>query len=93
MTDHMLPIIRQMHDADSHGRRAEILLECPLMILMKYRDVFEKVCEQTGFQAGTEYLLFLSVAVRQTRFRGNIKGAGLSHATGQLLAIVDGGRP
>jgi hypothetical protein len=90
MTDSMFPMIRQMHDADTHARRAEILLECPVILMIKYRHVFLKACEVTGFQPGVDYLEQFAVALHQTRHRGNLKSAGLSHATGHLILIAEG---
>lgn len=90
MTDFMLPIIRQMHDADSHQRRAEILLECPVMHLIKYQHIFMKACEVTGFQPGIDYLVQFSVALYRTRHRGNLRSVGLSHAAGHLILIAEG---
>ncbi|WP_273794337.1 hypothetical protein [Brucella intermedia] len=90
MTDSMLPILRAMHDANSDAERAEVLLRCPVNIMMKYRHVLESACERTAFDAGTEYLLCFFAALHEVRHRGEIKGAALRHAQGRLLLICDG---
>ena len=56
MTDSMLPIIRQMHDADDHRDRAAILLRVPDMVLIKYREVFETACRRAGFELGLHFI-------------------------------------
>jgi hypothetical protein len=87
MQDTMLPILRTMHDAGSHSERAEILLSCPIIIMIKYREVLERACERTGFQPGLDYLICFYAALHETRHGGQIKGAALMHATGVLRLI------
>lgn len=62
-TSRLLPVIRQMHDADSDRDRARILLQAPDAVLMKYRTVFEDACRRVGFDVGVEY-----IAVRRAAF-------------------------
>lgn len=88
MSDTMLPILRAMHDAGTNAERAEILLLCPIAIMLKYRSVLESSCERHGFSAGAEYLACFYAAMHQTRHRGSLKGAALKHAEGQLLLIA-----
>ena len=52
----MLPIISQMHEAESDRERASILLRVPDLVLMKYREVFEAACRRAGFQTGLEFI-------------------------------------
>lgn len=87
MTDTMLPILRAMHDAGNNAERAEILLTCPISIMLKYRQVLESSCERHGFDAGSEYLTCFYAAMHQTRHRGAVKGAALTHAQGNLLLL------
>ena len=56
MTDTMLPIIRQMHDAADDHARAAVLLCVPDSVLLKYRDVFEAACRRAGFNLGLSYI-------------------------------------
>lgn len=52
----MLPIIEQMHAAEDNRARARILLQCPDMVLIKYREVFEAACRRAGFEAGSDFI-------------------------------------
>lgn len=56
MTDFMLPIIRQMHDAADDRVRARLLLEVPDTILMRHREVFEAACRRAGFDLGLQFI-------------------------------------
>lgn len=56
MMDAMLPVIRQMHDAESDRERARILLTVPDAVLMKYREVFEGACRRVQFEAGLQFI-------------------------------------
>lgn len=86
--DTMLPILRAMHDARSHADRAEVLLSCPIIIMIKYRSVLESACERSGFVPGIEYLICFYAALHETRHQGSLKGAALAHATGTLRLII-----
>lgn len=52
----MIPIIRQMHDADGARARADILLRCPDAILLKHAQVFRDACQRSGFEAGSLFV-------------------------------------
>ncbi len=56
MSDTMLPIIRQLHDAPDDRARARLLLAAPDAVLAKYRDVFDAACRRAGFAAGLRFL-------------------------------------
>lgn len=56
MTDSMLPIIRQMHDAEDDRARALVLLSVPDRILMRYLDVFVTACRRAQFEAGEQFI-------------------------------------
>ncbi|MDR7220338.1 hypothetical protein [Aminobacter aminovorans] len=51
-TNEMLPIIRQMLDADSDQVRARILLAVSDAVLMRHRELFEQACQRAGFEVG-----------------------------------------
>ncbi|MBN9078537.1 MAG: hypothetical protein BGN87_00235 [Rhizobiales bacterium 65-79] len=56
MTDSMLPIIRQMHNAADDHVRALVLLSVPDSVLMKYLDVFQAVCRRAHFDLGLQFI-------------------------------------
>lgn len=56
MTDTMLPILRQMHDASDDRERAVLLLSVPDSVLMKYREMFEAACRRARFDLGVEFI-------------------------------------
>ena len=89
MTNPMLPILRAMHDAGTDAERAEILLSCPIVIMLKYRSVLEAACLRHGFTAGSDYLVCFYAAMHQTRRRGHLRGSALSHVTQALVGLVD----
>lgn len=67
MTDSMLPIIRQMHDAETDQERARLLLQCPDAILIKYRAAFEGACRSARFDAGMGFIAWRSVVWQAVR--------------------------
>lgn len=56
MTDTMLPIIRQMHEAESDEARARILLVVSDLVLMRYREAFEQACRRARFDLGQHFI-------------------------------------
>lgn len=56
MTDALLPIIREMHDAETDAKRATVLLQVSDQVLAKYREVFEAACRRAGFELGVEFI-------------------------------------
>lgn len=69
MTDSMLPIIRQMLEADGDRARADILLRCPDAILLKHAETFRHACQKAGFAAGPMFVdgrVALMLAVRNS---------------------------
>lgn len=52
----MLPIIRQMHEAESDEARAKILLQVPDAVLMRHMAVFAKACRRAGFELGELFI-------------------------------------
>ena len=65
--DSMIPIIRQLHDADGDQARARLLLAMSDVILLKYAGVVGDACRRAGFEAGCEYLLRRVTLMRATR--------------------------
>jgi hypothetical protein len=63
MTDSMVPIIRQMHEAETDADRARLLLNVPDGVLAKYAGVFAAACRRAGFVGGESY-----VALRVSAF-------------------------
>jgi len=67
MTDTMLPILRQLHDADGDRARADVLLRMPDSVMLKYHEVIDGACRRAGFEAGWNFAALrvsLSLAVR-----------------------------
>lgn len=72
-TNDMLPIIRQMHDAESDEARAQILLVVPDAVLMRYREVFEAACRRARFELGLHF-----IDIRRAEW-GAVRGADGQH--------------
>lgn len=56
MTNSMLPILRQLHDADGNRARADVLLRMPDSILLKFHGVILDACRRAGFSAGEQFV-------------------------------------
>ncbi|TPJ75813.1 hypothetical protein FJ422_30820 [Mesorhizobium sp. B2-6-3] len=56
MTDSMLPILRQLHDADGDRARADTLLRMPDSVMLKYHDVILAACRRGGFEVGMAFV-------------------------------------
>jgi len=67
MTDTMMPVIRQMLDADGDAVRAGILLSVPDLILAKYAGEFDKACAKGRFDLGREFIVLRLDAMRAVR--------------------------
>lgn len=67
MTDSMLPILRQMHDADGDRALARLLLAVPDAILLTHQEVVTAICRRRRFEAGERFVLFRITAMRATR--------------------------
>ncbi|MCV0352807.1 MAG: hypothetical protein K5863_22250 [Nitratireductor sp.] len=96
MTDTMLPILRQMHDAEDNRALALLLLAAPDMILSKYQGVIHSICRKRQFEPGEAYLELRLNAMRSVRDgQGRLKPAvahALAEFGAQLGAFADGGR-
>ncbi|RWC25887.1 hypothetical protein [Mesorhizobium sp.] len=67
MTDSMLPILRQLYNADGDRARADTLLRMPDSVILKYHEVIAAACRRAGFEAGWNFValrLSLGLAVR-----------------------------
>lgn len=67
MSDTMLPILRQLHEADGDRARADTLLRMPDSVMLKYHQVIDAACRRAGFEAGWKFLALrvsLALAVR-----------------------------
>lgn len=90
MTDTMMPVIRQMLDADGDAVRAGILLSAPVAVLLRYRAQFEDACRRGRFDEGSEYLALLRVAQDSVRVDGLLPSplaATLERARQELVMI------
>lgn len=81
MTDSMLPILRQLHDADGDRSRADTLLRMPDSVMLKYHEVIEGACRRAGFEAGWNF-----VAVRVSLCLAVRDGAGRAPAELEIVA-------
>jgi hypothetical protein len=63
----MLPIIRQLHDAEGDRARARLLLAMPDVVVLKYAKTIALACETARFQGGSEFVLRRVTAMRATR--------------------------
>ncbi|MGQ2906721.1 MAG: hypothetical protein ACT6QU_02090 [Aliihoeflea sp.] len=93
MTDSLLPIIRQIHDARDHAARAVVLLAVSDAVLMKYRDVFEAACTRAGFDEGVMFISFRRAAWHAIRGDdGRHKNPAFEEARLLMVDIARGGR-
>jgi len=95
MTDSMMPILREMHDAPDDRARADILLRVPDTILLKFSPVFEECCRKARFEAGTNFIVLRLVALRAVRDAGgNLPADTVAHLDSyrQGLAVFAAGK-
>ena len=67
MSDTMVPILRQLHEADGDRARADTLLRMPDSVMLKYHEVIDAACRRAGFEAGWNFVALrvsLALAVR-----------------------------
>lgn len=95
--DSMIPILRQMHDAETDSARARILLNVPDILLAKYREPFEQACRRARFDAGEDFILQRVVAMRAVRDDlGNLpkeKALALKDGRIRMVSILQGVEP
>ena len=65
--DTMLPLIRQLHDADGDRARARLLLAMPDTMLLKFAGTVDGACRRAGFDAGCQYVHFRIGIMRAVR--------------------------
>ncbi|RWK12516.1 hypothetical protein [Mesorhizobium sp.] len=56
MTDTMLPMLRQLYDADGDRSRADILLRMPDSVMLKYRGSIVECCRRASFEVGLAFV-------------------------------------
>jgi hypothetical protein len=90
----MIPVIRQLHDADGDRARALVLLAMPDTIVLRYAGTVGEACRRAGFQGGAEYVLRRVTLMRATRDRQGRIPAALAedfHAYRQAFAAFANG--
>lgn len=93
MTDTMLPLIREMHDAADDRDRAGILLILPDAVLMKHREIFEAACHRARFEAGLQFIAARHAAWHQKRLDDGTLPDGPLDTMRAALAAFAYGRP
>src|SRR5690606_24924603 len=92
--DHMLPMIRQLHEADGDAHRARLLLNLPHGTLLKYEPVFAAACRRARFEVGEAWVTLQADALRAVRDdNGNLppdKALPLRHLRAALIALQGG---
>ncbi len=91
--DTMLPMLRQMLDADGDAVRATILLSVPTRILLRWRVEFDKSCRKARFDEGADYLALLDASADATRVDGLLPpplAAAIEQARLVLVAVASG---
>ena len=89
MSDSMLPLVREMHDAADDRSRADILLRVPDTILLKYAEIFEKCCRKTDFQPGLDFILLRIVAMGAVRTEaGHLPPEQIAHLESYRSALA-----
>ncbi|OBQ72376.1 hypothetical protein [Mesorhizobium loti] len=83
MSDTMLPILRQLHEAGEDDRvRADALLRMPDSVALKYHTVIEAACRRGDFETGVKFM-----AVRVALLLAVRDGNGLPRS--DLVDVVD----
>lgn len=85
------PYVKRMRDAGSDAERAAVLLEAPVLTLLRWRGVFDDCCRRAAFDEGRRYLDALVADLGHERHRGVSPGVGLSAATSVLVEITERG--
>lgn len=85
--DTMIPILRQLHDADGDQARALLLLAMPDTILLKYAGAIGDACRRAGFEAGCEYALRRVTLMRATRGKDGLIPPPLADEFGDFRTV------
>ncbi|TPM41561.1 hypothetical protein [Mesorhizobium sp. B2-3-4] len=95
MSDSMLPMLRQLHDADGNQVRADVLLRMPDSVMLEYHEVILNACRRGGFEVGMAFVdlrISLLLAVRDDQGRAPADLAKVAeHYRETLAAFVSGG--
>lgn len=87
----MLPILRQMHEADARGQAA-LLLIMPQAIILKHAEVLKAATARTGLHAASAYVDAWVAAMQATRSQTGAWREGpyaaVKIATAPLVAIA-----
>ncbi|OBQ68392.1 hypothetical protein EFV37_25160 [Mesorhizobium loti] len=86
------PFIALIRNAEGDNERATVLLEAPVLTLLRWRSTFADYCRRAAFHEGIVYLDLLADTMGKPRHRGNLAGTmPMSGITATLLNIADGG--
>ena len=77
----MLPMLRQLYDADGDQARADILLHKPKTKMLKYRAVIVECCRRASFEVGLAFVdlrTSILLAVRDADGRAPAELSGIA---------------
>lgn len=77
MSDSLIPIIRQLHEAEGDRARARLLLAMPDVVLLKHAGTIGEACQRCAFQGGGEYVLRRVALMRAVRCGDGLLPAAL----------------
>ncbi|RWG76153.1 MAG: hypothetical protein EOQ69_32450 [Mesorhizobium sp.] len=94
MTDTMLPMLRQLYDADGNRARADMLLRMPDSVMLKYRGSIVECCRRASFEVGLAFVdlrVAVLLAVRDANGRAPADLEGVAEkCRDSLAAFVNG---
>ncbi|NGO50455.1 hypothetical protein [Allomesorhizobium camelthorni] len=88
MTDTMLPILREMIDADGDAPRADVLLRVPDSILFTYPDIFARCCRDARFEAGNAFITMRVASLMAVRGSNGLLPANLDERLTSIRAAL-----
>lgn len=91
MTIELDPFVKRMRDAETDAERAVVLLEAPVLTLLRWAGVFDHHCRRAAFDEGSDYLAALRETLGRQRHRGEFSGVVLTAATTTLLGVLERG--
>ncbi|TPI39297.1 hypothetical protein FJW07_14040 [Mesorhizobium sp. B3-1-9] len=95
MTDTMLPMLRQLYNADGNQARADILLRIPDSVLLKYRGSIVEACRRASFEVGLAFVDMRTSALLAVRdATGQVppeRAAMVERYRRALVGFVNGG--
>lgn len=97
MSDTMLPILRQMHEAEGERALARLLLCVPDAVLLTYQDAVIGICRRRRFERGEAFVQFRLSALRAVRGADGARrpelAAGLARFRRAMAAFAAGETP